>query len=302
MRDRRRYSADSNLIIFSVLVVVLILAVYIIHELIFTPRDEKSVGTNSMNATISVAAWNLHVFGDLKASNYTLLNEYAERIGRYDIVFVQEIRDEDGSSFSSLCRKLNGYSCFESSRAGRTSIKEQYGVIYNKSKIIVNNIIDFNPDIQDRWERPPLLVNISARNKNNDVNPEDPNKWIIVYVIHTKPSNATIEIRNLERLIGKPNYPVVVIGDLNADCSFYNVSERDFKTWNWLIEDWEDTTVGKSDCAYDRIIVNGFVYNDTKSNAFYETGYKPKIIDFGIEKNITPEMSDHYLIWFKIDT
>ncbi|MEM3815152.1 MAG: endonuclease/exonuclease/phosphatase family protein [Candidatus Micrarchaeia archaeon] len=232
------------------------------------------------NSSIRIAAWNLQVFGDSKAENQTLLHKYAAKISNYDLVFIQEIRDEDGSAFARLCEKLEGFSCFTSSRAGRTKIKEEYGVIYNKSKIVINNIRDFNPDIQNRWERPPLALNITARNSLEKDN------WVIVYVLHAKPSDATNEIRNLEQLIGNASYPVIVIGDLNADCSFYNVSQKDFKDWIWLIKDDEDTTVGKSDCAYDRIIIN---------RAMLE-----RFLNYGIEKNITLDMSDHYLIWISI--
>ncbi|MFH7918384.1 MAG: hypothetical protein QW631_03705, partial [Candidatus Aenigmatarchaeota archaeon] len=64
------------------------------------------------NGSIRIAAWNLQVFGDSKAENQTLLHKYAARISNYDLVFIQEIRDEDGSAFARLCEKLEGFSCF----------------------------------------------------------------------------------------------------------------------------------------------------------------------------------------------
>ncbi len=272
--------ADLHLI-FAIIALVLILTIYFQE---FANGAEKSNSNTDLtgvgNNSVRIAAWNLQVFGDSKAENETLLREYAARISKHDLVFIQEIRDEDGSAFSRLCRELDGYSCFTSSRAGRTNIKEEYGVIYNKSKIIINNIIDFNPDIQNRWERPPLALNFTA---SNSLEADD---WIIVYVLHAKPADATNEIRNLEQLIGNVTYPVIVIGDLNADCSFYNVSQRDFKEWNWVVKNNEDTTVGVSDCAYDRIIIN---------NAM-----TMRFLDYGIEKDIAPEMSDHYLIWLMV--
>ena len=49
----------------------------------------------------------------------------------------------------------------------------------------------------------------------------------------------------------------MILGDFNADCSY--VSKTKMKSldllgegYHWLIEDHVDTTVGKSDCAYDR--------------------------------------------------
>ncbi|MEM4134299.1 MAG: endonuclease/exonuclease/phosphatase family protein [Candidatus Micrarchaeia archaeon] len=267
--------------IFLIIILLLLLAISFqnIADKAKTNLDtDLIVGENS---SIRIAAWNLQVFGDSKAENQTLLHKYAAKISSYDLIFIQEIRDEDGSAFARLCEKLEGFLCFTSSRAGRTNIKEEYGVIYNKSKIIINNIWDFNPDIQNRWERPPLALNITAKNQLEEDN------WVIVYVLHAKPSDAPNEIRNLQQLIGNVSYPVIVMGDLNADCSFYNVSQKDFRDWIWVIKDDEDTTVGKSDCAYDRIIINTAVFE--------------RFLNYGIEKDITLDMSDHYLIWIAIN-
>ncbi|MCX8202628.1 MAG: endonuclease/exonuclease/phosphatase family protein [Candidatus Micrarchaeota archaeon] len=232
-------------------------------------------------ASVRVAAWNLHFFGDKKANNETLLGKYAAILSKYDVIFLQEITDEDGTAFSNLCNKLTGYSCFTGSRAGRTNYKEEYGVIYNKSKVKVTHVWDFNPDIQNRWERPPLAINMTAANA-----PDGESRWIIFYVIHTKPADATNEIRNLEILLENVSYPAAVIGDLNADCSFYDPSQRHFKGWHWIIKDDDDTTVGNTNCAYDRIIANNKAYLQYKSH--------------GIETNISRELSDHYLIWLEI--
>lgn len=56
---------------------------------------------------------------------------------------------------------------------------------------------------------------------------------------------------------------MLFLGDFNADCSY--VKEQDWadirlrssEVFKWLIPDSVDTTVGNSDCAYDRIVVCG---------------------------------------------
>ena len=51
---------------------------------------------------------------------------------------------------------------------------------------------------------------------------------------------------------------ILIMGDLNADCSYASKKARDGLTLRtdhkfiWLIADDVDTTVGSSDCAYDR--------------------------------------------------
>lgn len=57
-----------------------------------------------------------------------------------------------------------------------------------------------------------------------------------------------------------PLFPqnIVFLGDFNADCAYVKPSDwasirlRTSDIFKWLIPDSSDTTVGKSDCAYDR--------------------------------------------------
>ena len=52
----------------------------------------------------------------------------------------------------------------------------------------------------------------------------------------------------------------MVMGDFNADCTYLNSKEKanlalkKDPSYNWLINDSTDTTVAKSDCAYDRLV------------------------------------------------
>ena len=224
---------------------------------------------------ITIANWNLQIFGISKASNSELMNSYADKINDYDIIFVQEIRDESGTAFIKLCSLLQGYECKISSRAGRSSSKEQYGVIYNKS-LVLNYIKDFNPDKTDRWERPPIEVGFNLGKYN-----------LTIFNIHIKPDDVKNELNYLDDIILNAGYTALV-GDLNSDCNYYNnEAETEFDNLNWIINDQEDTTSGSSNCAYDRIIVSDAL--------------KSKISDYGINKDIEKEESDHYLVWFEIE-
>lgn len=225
--------------------------------------------------TVKIANWNLQVFGSTKASNDSLMNFYAEKIGNYDIIFIQEIRDVSGEAFVKLCGLLEGYSCEVSSRAGRSSSKEQYGVIY-KNGINLYNFHDYNPDELDRWERSPIKVDFGVNSLN-----------FTIYNIHVKPTEAKEEIGFLEDFVeDKEN--TMIIGDLNAACSYYNRErENHFSNWHWIIKDSDDTTSSKSYCAYDRIIMN---------NNFYKY-----FLNYGVNKEgIVEGVSDHYLIWVEL--
>lgn len=224
------------------------------------------------SSTIKIANWNLQIFGDSKASKPELMNFYAETINDYDIVFVQEIRAANGSSFASLCLMLPDYNCSISSRAGRSTSKEQYGVIYRKG-IGVLEFKDYNPDSKDRFERPPIEVKFNISGYE-----------LTVYNLHTDPDNVSLEMTNLESLVSNRGN-VMIIGDLNADCNYYNnIEQTQFDNWHWIIKDNEDTTVSSTNCAYDRIILNNDAYKEYSSFGIYKDG---------INKDVT----DHYLVW-----
>ncbi|MCK4521128.1 MAG: endonuclease/exonuclease/phosphatase family protein [Nanoarchaeota archaeon] len=226
---------------------------------------------------VKIANWNLQIFGNKKASNDTLLQIYASIIDDYDIIFIQEIRNKDQTAFPKLCNLLPDYACNVSSRAGRTTSKEQYGIIYRRG-ITIESWKDFNPDTQDRWERPPVEVTFNVEDYK-----------IIAYNIHIKPSDVTNELAYLEDVV-RTDGNVIVLGDLNADCSYYNpVTEIEFDSWNWIIQDNEDTTVATTDCAYDRIIMNDDAYQEYVSYEIFTEG-------------ITKDVSDHYLVWVEIET
>src|SRR3989344_1986818 len=223
---------------------------------------------------IKIANWNLQIFGTKKADNQLLMNSYAEKIKGYDIIFVQEIRDSSDTAFNKLCLMLPGYNCEISSRAGRSSSKEQYGIIYNNT-IKLNFIKDFNPDSLDRWERPPIEAgfNLGAYN-------------ITIFNIHIKPDDVKNELNYLDD-VALNTGNTLVFGDLNMDCTYYDHSkENEFSNWSFIIKDTDDTTSGPSNCAYDRIILSDELNN--------------KFIKYGIDTDVNKEQSDHYLVWFEI--
>lgn len=92
-----------------------------------TPTTPISpVNTN----TITVASFNIQIFGRAKASKVEVMEILAETIARYDIVAIQEIRDKTGTAIEKLEVEVDSlgtdYEFIISPRLGRTSSKEQY--------------------------------------------------------------------------------------------------------------------------------------------------------------------------------
>lgn len=239
-----------------------------------------SYGPNSTPSNeIRIASWNLQRFGQEKANNVSLMAYYVNKLDNYDIVVIQEVTDSTGEAFKKLCGSMTGYSCIESEREGTSSYKEQYGVFYKG--VTLKDAVDREGTSEAKdFVRPPYSIDFNAGN------------WSFrLTTIHTDPDKVKTELKALETLLNADNYEgnEIIMGDLNADCSYYPNPPTDFKSWEWAIPDKEDTTVKQSNCAYDRIIIN----NEAETH----------FINYGVMRDVNADQSDHYLIYglFKTD-
>ena len=105
-----------------------------------------------------------------------------------------------------------------------------------------------------------------------------------IYTIHTQPDNVPGELSVLETIVGNPAGDTIILGDLNADGSYYDEDNiQHFTDWNWVITNDVDTTVAVSDNTYDRIIINDAALNNYQS--------------FGVMDYVNGGQSDHYLVY-----
>lgn len=272
------------LIILFIIIIVIGYYVLIKQELAKQKANQRTSAIIDFipdnNETLTIMNWNIQIFGISKFNKTEIREKIIDIISKADMVFIQEIRDKSGEAFKELCEQLNNsFKCNISSRAGRSSSKEQYGIIYKKD-INITSFIDYNPDKMDRWERPPVEVGFII----GDYELRATN-------IHTKPENVTIELKNLEMLYYLSSWlgNRIWLGDFNADCGYYDENNKTvFLNEYWVIEDNDDTTATYSSCAYDRIIIN----NDMQQ----------EYLRYGVYKNITTEISDHYPVWVEIRT
>jgi deoxyribonuclease-1-like protein len=234
------------------------------HNGTIQPKEDET--------NISIACWNLQIFGESKASNDTLLNYYASKLGIYDIFIIQEIRDSSGTAVQKLAEKFPEYQYITSSRAGQSSSKEQYAVFYNNKSTLISSY-DYQSEYQTYMQRPPLKVSFTSKN------------WsFTLYTIHTDPDNVYNEFSVLQLIIDVPTQDTIVLGDLNADGNYYDENNiQHFVNWDWVIGNSIDTTVASSSNTYDRIIIN----NATKNNFIFS----------GVMRDVNKEQSDHYLVY-----
>jgi endonuclease/exonuclease/phosphatase family metal-dependent hydrolase len=280
--------------------------------LLLWPSDHAGIVVKlsfSPGNAIKLGAFNLQIFGPTKASNPEVMNVLSNIIRNYDVIAIEEIKDESQTALPSLKNAVNSmgnpqYDYVVSERLGRTQSKEQYAYFYNTQTIeLIGNPYVF-PDSEDLFEREPFVANFKAKNGSLD---------FVSITIHAKPENATQEINDLPFVVddAKKKYQgeddFIIMGDLNADCDYFNEnSQSPLKSsdYFWIINNSVDTTTKSTVCTYDRIIItspakNDFtgdsgvfrfdsVYNLTYENTIAVSDHYPVYADFWSNKEIVP--------------
>ena len=173
---------------------------------------------------ISIASFNIQVFGDKKASNPDVMWALAAIIQRFSIVAVQEIRTQDDHFIDNFLRTYvnqNGrvYDKVVGPRLGRSASKEQYAFLYDTATIQVNrNSIYTVNDPDDLLHREPLVAMFRTRGPP----PEQAFTFVLVN-IHTDPDETDTELDALAqvyqavRRTSGGEDDIILLGDLNVD-------------------------------------------------------------------------------------
>uniref|UniRef100_A0A8D0BFF4 Deoxyribonuclease n=1 Tax=Salvator merianae TaxID=96440 RepID=A0A8D0BFF4_SALMN len=214
-------------------------------------------------APLTICAFNIQSFGDSKLADKAVLEIIVKILSRYDIALVQEVRDSDLSAVSELVQKLNraskhSYAYEISQSLGRESYKESYLFLYRTKSVSLADTYQYASS--NDFSRPPFIVKFSVSDAEDG--------QLVLVPLHTPPNEAVAEIDALYdvylKIIDKWGTDnMMFLGDFNADCSYVGKKDwssirlRTSEVFKWLISDSTDTTVGQSDCAYDRIVVSG---------------------------------------------
>ncbi|KAM6155642.1 deoxyribonuclease-1-like 2 [Rhynchocyon petersi] len=248
---------------------------------------------------LRIGAFNIQSFADSKVSDPDCGRVIAQILAGYDIMLVQEVRDPDLSAVSTLMEKINSvskhkYDFVSSEPLGRDQYKEMYLFVYRKSAVSVVDTYQYL-DPEDAFSREPFVVKVST--------PGSASGELVLVPLHAAPHQAVAEIDALYDVyldvIDKwGTDDILFLGDFNADCSYVKAQDwpsirlRSSEVFKWLIPDSADTTVGNSDCAYDRIVVCG---------ARLRRSLKPQSAavhdfqeEFGLDQAQALAISDHF--------
>ncbi|NXU76393.1 DNSL2 protein, partial [Oreotrochilus melanogaster] len=255
-------------------------------------------------ATLRVGAFNIQSFGDTKMSNKEVAGVIVGILSLYDVVLVQEVRDSDLSAVTHLMEQLNSVSKSQydyeiSEPLGRENYKEMYLFIYRTDAVSVLDTYQYE-DPQDVFSREPFILRVSA--------PRAKVEEFVLVPLHSAPHNAVAEIDALYdvylAIVSKWGTDVSVpstgpgVGPDPKPCPFSKARLVQSSVFRWLIPDTTDTTVGRSDCAYDRIVVCGakmkksIVPNSAMVYDFQRA--------FQLEQEEALAVSDHYPVEVKL--
>ncbi|XP_063710563.1 deoxyribonuclease-1-like isoform X2 [Symsagittifera roscoffensis] len=251
---------------------------------------------------LSIAGFNMQVFGDTKYSSQSLGDHvYIDQTLRHDVMLLQEIRDKDASSIHSLFTQVKDvdpvYEMDLSERMGRTSSKEQYAYIYRSNKLELLDSYAY-PDPLDIFEREPYIALFETAAENF--------RFAMIGLHAKADSKLTFGEIDALYLVAETVKmdlnveDIIIIGDLNADCSYLSNAKKaklslvQDTSYKWAIGDNEDTTVKQStNCAYDRIIYTG----DTLREAFERKGIVNLEEEYNLEEAQVAKISDHYPVY-----
>ncbi|KAM3917879.1 deoxyribonuclease-1 [Leptodactylus fuscus] len=262
-------------------------------------------------SAIRIGAFNIQAFGDSKMNNPEVSSIIMKILQRYDIVLIQEVRDKDLSAVETLMTELNSqgpnpyYSYLVSDTLGRDSYKERYLYIYRNDKVNVQDHYHYHDHNmytgEDTFSREPFVVIFNA--------PGTVIQNIVLVPLHSAPKDAVQEIDALYDVyvdIWKKYRTdnIIFLGDFNAGCSYVTESDWDnirmynSEDFTWLIPHDVDTTVGRSNCAYDRIVISGAALHDAI------VPNSAKVFNFQEKYKLTLEqalaVSDHYPVELKL--
>jgi len=115
--------------------------------------SNTQIATADSADTISIASFNIQVFGKSKAGKPDVMEILAKIITQYDIVAIQEIRDKSGTAIQKLEAEVDAlgidYSTIIGPRLGRTSSKEQYAYMYRTATVKPGDSYTYDVDGRD---------------------------------------------------------------------------------------------------------------------------------------------------------
>lgn len=254
------------------------------------------VGVGQQMPTITIASYNIQVFGTSKLSDRVVTERLAAVIRQFDVVAIQEVRSTDQTVMDRFLQVVNSdgsqYGYLLGPRLGRTSSKEQYAYVYNTRKIMCRKETAYTvDDPSGLLHRPPLVAHFQVLAPNNL-----PPFTFTLINIHTDPDEIRTELnvlgdvyRNV-RQFEFPEDDVILLGDLNCGPKDFRGLGQIPGIYPLIQNVFTNTRQSK---LYDNIVVDQYSSQEfTGRSAVWDLREYFKItVDEALK------MSDHYPVW-----
>jgi endonuclease/exonuclease/phosphatase family metal-dependent hydrolase len=246
--------------------------------------------------TVTVASFNIQVFGETKLSKSWVVNILAQVVRQFDVVAIQEIRSQKDHIIPQFVESVNAdgsrYNYVIGPRLGRTVSTEQYAFIYDTQRIEIDTSSPGTiQDPLDQLHREPFVARFRARTAQST---SSFTFWLVN--THTDPDEVPTEVDALADVFlvmqqARPDEDdVILLGDLNAsDTQFGRLGQ--IPGIAWAVRD--TTTNTRRSKMYDNILF------DHQRTAEY-TG-RWGVYDLEAAFQLTREqalaVSDHLPVW-----
>ncbi|MCK5884231.1 MAG: endonuclease/exonuclease/phosphatase family protein [Bacteriovoracaceae bacterium] len=260
-------------------------------------------------AELKIGSFNIKSFGTAKASNPFVMRRLAYILSRYDIAFLQELRNKDQQAIYALKSELEkytgkNYSIIISQPLGRSTYKEQYAYIFDPAKVELLDFYTYDDGEEpyyDTFSREPFIAQFKHKASEE--------KFVTVGV-HIAPSFVMSEIDELIHVYRDiksrwKHENIVIMGDLNADCRYLdeyqeeNLIIKEDPRFTWLIERGTDTTTAiNTHCTYDRFIATASLASRVIHS---KTGVYNLMRELNLYEDEAQAISDHFPIELTLD-
>lgn len=274
--------------------------------------SSASSSSATANGTITIASFNIQIFGSTKVARANVLTTLAKIATRYDIIAIQEVGSNGTPSESTATSVMNTYIAKINSIAGSGAYSyvrgHQYAFVYKNSTITKKASQLYSGSKSFTYK--PLVGNFAVKNGNFD---------FAMLTIHTSPSVAVTEIPALTTAMSEVRslyneQDVICLGDYNADGSYYSPGSSGgdlagfpSSTYVTVIKNGTDTTVSPNNSyTYDRMqlyTASAQDYTGTKGVLKFASYYTISNLE-GTSTTAGTEaaLSDHYPIWAEFYT
>jgi len=245
--------------------------------------------------TIRIATFNLHLFGRHKVDNPFVVETLAKLLRQYDVIAVQEICTKQQDLLPVLVDRINQsdrqFDYMIGPRVGRTENKEQFGFIFDTSRVETDRLQLYSvDDPEDLLQREPLVGWFRCK----ALSPEQAFTFTLVNV-HLDADLTDQEARVLPELIrsihrdGRQEDDVILVGDFGASDSRLHFLRT--AGMNFALEGVPTTSHGTA--MLDNIVM--------PIKATDEFNGRSGVFDFLRQYNLSIEqahqVSDHLPVW-----